>query len=114
MTKVNKDLYPDVQPGTMVKVHLLIKETNAKGEEKERIQIFDGMVLARKHGAQIGSTITVRKVAKGGYGVEKIFPLNSPIIPKIEVDRKYKVTKSKLYFLRHKTKKYKMKEIEVA
>lgn len=114
MTKAHTDLYPEVQTGTMVRVHQKIKETNIKGEEKERIQVFEGMVIARKHGSEPGSTITVRKTAKGGFGVEKIFPLHSPVIDKIDVDKKYSVRRSKLYFIRHKTKKYKMKEVELS
>jgi large subunit ribosomal protein L19 len=113
MTKRNAEVYPDVVPGTMVKVHQKIKEINAKGEEKERVQIFEGMVIARKHGASTGATITVRKTAKGGFGVEKIFPLHSPVVEKIEVVKKFKVRRSKIYFMREKTKKYKMKEVEV-
>lgn len=98
-------------PGTVVKVHQKIKEKNTKGEEKERIQVYEGLVLARKHGAEKSATITVRKVSDG-IGVEKIFPINSPTISKIEVVKKYKVTQSKIYFAR--TSKKKMKEIKKA
>ena len=88
-----------IRPGATVRVHQVLTEKNAKGEEKKRIQIFEGIVLARKHGSEAGATITVRKVSEG-IGVEKIFPLHSPFIEKIElVDRKI-VNRAKLYFTR--------------
>ncbi len=89
----------DIRPGDVVKVHQKIQE---KG--KTRIQIFEGMVLARKHGVEAGATITVRRVANG-YGVEKIYPLYSPLIDKIEVVRRAKVRKAKLYYVREKAQK---------
>ena len=87
-------LRPDVQPGDTVRVHIKIVEG-----EKERIQVFEGVVLARKHGKGISATITVRKVSQG-VGVERVFPIHSPIIEKIEVVRRSKVRRAKLYFLR--------------
>ena len=98
----------DVRAGDTVKVNLKIQE---KG--KTRIQIFQGLVLARKHGAENGGTITVRKVSNG-VGVERIFPLYSPMIESIEVVRRAKVRQSKLYFLRDvvaKTMRYKLRRI---
>jgi len=89
----------DIRPGDVVKVHQKIQE---KG--KTRIQLFEGMVLARKHGVEAGATITVRRVANG-YGVEKIYPLYSPLIEKIEVIRRAKVRKAKLYYVRDKAQK---------
>ncbi len=89
----------DIRPGDVVKVHQKIQE---KG--KTRIQIFEGMVLARKHGTEAGATLTVRRVANG-YGVEKIYPLYSPLIEKIEVVRRAKVRKAKLYYVREKAQK---------
>lgn len=89
----------DIRPGDVVRVHQKIQE---KG--KTRIQIFEGMVLARKHGTDAGATITVRRVANG-YGVEKIYPLYSPLIDKLEVVRRAKVRRAKLYYVREKAQK---------
>src|SRR5690606_20168443 len=80
--------------GDTVRVHQKIEE---KG--KTRLQVFEGVVLARKHGDEPGATFTVRKVASG-VGVEKIFPLYSPLIDKIEIVKRSKVRRAKLYFIR--------------
>lgn len=88
-----------VVPGSTVRVHQKIQE---KG--KTRIQIFEGLVIAVKHGHEAGSTFTVRKVASG-VGMEKIFPLYSPMIDKIEVVKQSKVRRSKLYYIRDKAAK---------
>lgn len=85
---------PDVRPGDTLRVHQKVKEGN-----KERIQIFEGVVIAKKHGNGISATITVRKVVDG-VGVERVFPLHAPFIDKIEVMKRSKVRRSKLYFLR--------------
>ena len=77
---------PLLKAGYTVKVHQKISEVNAKGEEKERIQIFEGIILAIKHGSESGATVTVRKNSDG-YGVEKIFPLHLPTITKIEIKK---------------------------
>ncbi len=90
---------PDIRPGYTVVVHQKIKEGN-----KERIQPYKGVVIAKKHGKGINATITVRKIS-GGIGVEKIFPIHSPIIEKIEVSGKAKVRRAKLYFLRERSGK---------
>jgi large subunit ribosomal protein L19 len=96
----------DVRAGMQVRVHQLIKDVNAKGEEKERIQIFEGLVLARKHGNEPGATFTVRKVSDG-VGVERTFPIHSPLVTTIDlVDTK--ITKrSKFYFSRDHKKRLK-------
>ncbi|MAZ29761.1 50S ribosomal protein L19 [bacterium] len=85
-----------IKAGDTVRVHQKIQD---KG--KTRIQVFEGLVLARKHGNEPGATFTVRKVASG-VGVEKIFPLYSPNIDKIEIVKRAKVRRSKLYYIREK------------
>lgn len=89
----------DMRAGDTVKVYQKIQE---KG--KTRLQIFEGMVLARKHGSSPSATFTVRKSASG-FGVERIFPLYSPNIDKIEVTKRAKVRRAKLYFIRDKAAK---------
>jgi len=98
----------ELKPGLTVRVYQKIKELNSKGEEKERVQYFEGMIIARKHNKEIGATITVRKVSDG-IGVEKIFPLNLPTITKIEIKKEAQVRQAKLYYLRSGYKK-KLKE----
>lgn len=89
----------DFKAGDSVRVWSKIQE---KG--KTRLQAFEGLVLSRKHGAESGATFTIRKVASG-VGVERIFPLFSPNIDKIEVLRKSKTRRSKLYYIRTKAVK---------
>lgn len=101
-----KDVKFEIEPGMVVRVHEKIREKNAKGEEKERVQIFEGIVIAHKHGKEMGSTVTVRKDSNG-IGVEKVFPLNSPLIDKIELKSRIKSSKSKLYYLRDYKKRLK-------
>ena len=84
---------PEVAIGDFVKVHVKVKEGS-----RERIQVFEGTVIAKKHGG-VEETFTVRRVSYG-VGVEKIFPVNSPIIDKVEVVRHGKVRRTKLYYLR--------------
>jgi large subunit ribosomal protein L19 len=91
---VRSDL-PRITPGDTVKVHVKVKEG-----EKERIQMFQGIVIAIRGGG-MRTSFTVRKVSSG-VGVERIFPLNSPTVSKIEVLRHGKVRRAKLYFLRKK------------
>ncbi|MDP2631156.1 MAG: 50S ribosomal protein L19 [Candidatus Uhrbacteria bacterium] len=101
----------DVKPGMVVRVHERIKDVNAKGEPRERVQVFEGIVLGVK-GKDVGRTMTIRKDAKG-WMVEKIFPLNSPNIEKVEVVKQYRARRAKLTFLRGNYKK-KLKEVKVA
>jgi large subunit ribosomal protein L19 len=85
-----------IKAGDTVRVHQKIQD---KG--KTRIQVFEGVVLARKHGNEPGATFTVRKMASG-VGVEKIFPLYSPMIDKLEIVKRAKVRRAKLYYIREK------------
>ncbi len=114
-----KEDLPDIRPGDTVRVYQKIKEvakknkTSKKEVEKERIQSFEGIVLARKHGKGISSTITVRKIIDG-VGVERIFPLHSPSIERIEIVSRGKVRRAKLYYLRKRVgKKAKLKTKEI-
>ncbi|PIY62827.1 50S ribosomal protein L19 [Candidatus Uhrbacteria bacterium CG_4_10_14_0_8_um_filter_58_22] len=100
-----------IVPGMTVRVHLKIKDVTPRGDERERIQIFEGLVIGKKGHDRISATITVRKVSKG-FGVERIFPLAMPTIEKIEVVKQVRVRRSKLYFLRGKYKK-RLKEVPV-
>ena len=86
---------PEFEIGDTVRVHVKVIEG-----EKERIQVFEGLVIARK-GKKISETVTVRKISYG-VGVERIFPVNSPNIAKVEIARKGKVRRAKLYYLRDK------------
>lgn len=88
----------DVKVGNTVRVHVKIKEGS-----RERVQVFEGIVIAKKHGG-VSETFTVRRVSYG-IGVEKVFPINSPNIEKIEVVRKGKVRRAKLYYLRDRVGK---------
>lgn len=86
-----------ITAGDTVRVHQKIKDDKGK----TRLQVFEGLVLARKHGDEPGATFTVRKMVDG-IGVEKIFPLYSPMIDKIEITRRSKVRRAKLYYIREK------------
>ena len=95
---------PVANVGDTVRVHIRVKEGN-----RERIQVFEGTVIAKKHGG-IEETFTVRRVSYG-VGVEKVFPLHAPAVEKIEVVRKGKVRRAKLYYLRDRVgKSAKVKE----
>jgi large subunit ribosomal protein L19 len=99
--------YPDFRVGDVIRVHQRIKE---EGQDKERIQVFEGIVIAIR-GEGPSKTFTVRKVSYG-VGVEKIFPYYSPTIAKIELVRRFKVRRAKLYYLREKVgKDAKLKEL---
>ncbi len=84
---------PEFRAGDTVKVHVRLKEG-----EKERIQIFEGLVIARKHGG-IAETFTVRKISSG-IGVERVFPLHAPSVAQIDVIRSGRVRRAKLYYIR--------------
>jgi len=105
--QAKQDRHPDFVIGDTVKVHYKIKEGG-----KERIQVYTGTVIARKGGGVMES-ITVRRVSYG-EGVERVFPLNSPSIDKIEIERHGKVRRAKLYYLRDLAgKKARIKERRV-
>ncbi len=98
---------PDIKAGDTVRVH---QKYTDKG--KEKIQIFEGLVLCRKHGNEAGAAITVRKIASG-VGVEKIFPVHSPMIAKIELVKSGKVRRAKIYYIRDaKGRKARLKRVE--
>ena len=102
--KYQKAEAPVANVGDTVRVHVHIKEGN-----RERIQVFEGTVIAKKHGG-IEETITVRRVSYG-VGVEKVFPIHAPAVEKIEIVRKGKVRRAKLYYLRDRVgKSAKVKE----
>ena len=105
-----KKAVPELRPGMTVKVHQKIKETTAKGEEKERVQVFEGIILAYNKGKKPSPTILVRKITEG-VGVEKIFPINSPSVVKITPLKQAKVRKSKLYYLRSYKKKLRERKV---
>lgn len=108
--QMEKQPLPDLKPGMTVRVHQKITEIGPKGE-KQRVQVFEGIILAHKHGKEAGSTITVRKISEG-IGVEKIFPLNSPNVLKIEPIKQARVRQAKLYYLRDSKKR--LKETKIA
>ena len=102
--QIRTDL-PKLVIGDTVKVHVKVKEGS-----RERIQVFEGTIIAKKHGG-ISETFTVRRISYG-VGVEKVFPVNSPNIDKIEIVRKGKVRRAKLNYLRDRVgKKAKVKEL---
>ncbi|MDP2789411.1 MAG: 50S ribosomal protein L19 [bacterium] len=90
----------DFKAGDTVRVSSKIQDEKGKF----RLQAFEGIVLARKHGTEIGATFTVRKVASG-VGVERIFPIYSPMIDKIEITKRSRARRSKLYYIRTKAVK---------
>jgi len=97
----------ELQAGQTVRLHERIKDVSPKGEERERIQVFEGMILALG-GKGISRTVTLRKVSDG-IGVEKIYPINSPVIAKIELIKTAKVRQAKLGFLKDLKKRFKRK-----
>ncbi len=96
-SQIRTDL-PKLVIGDTIKVHVKVKEGT-----RERIQVFEGTIISKKHGG-ISETITVRRISYG-VGVERVFPVNSPNISKIEVVRKGKVRRAKLYYLRDRVGK---------
>lgn len=99
----------DVKPGMLVSVYKKIREVNTQGEMKERVQFFEGTVIARKGGKNKNATVMLRKISNG-VGVEAIMPIYSPLITKIELLKEFKTRRSKLYFTRKPTVKLKEKK----
>lgn len=90
---------PLLRAGQTVRVHQKIKEVSPEGKVKERVQVFEGQVIAVKHGRGLNATFTVRRIASG-VGVERVFPMHSPTIAKIEVAKNARAKKAKLYYAR--------------
>lgn len=110
--KYGKQNPPQLQAGDTVKVHQKIKEG-----EKERVQIFQGLVIAVKHGRGLDASFTVRKIAVGGIGVERTYPLHSPNVLKVERLKSAKVRQAKLYYMREragKQSRFKTEDANVA
>lgn len=97
-----------IETGMTLRIHQIIKDVTSKGEEKERVQIYEGLVIAVK-GAGVGKTMTVRKISNT-IGVEKIFPLNLPSLSKIEVVKKARVRRNNISFVRKSKKR--MREVK--
>jgi large subunit ribosomal protein L19 len=97
--KKNLKKAPDLKPGSTVRVHQKIKEG-----EKERVQVFEGLIIAVSSGNGADKTFTVRKIVEG-IGVEKVFPIHSPNIAKIQVKKTSNVRRSKLYYMRQRSGK---------
>jgi len=100
-TQLKKDV-PDIRPGDVVRVSLRLSEKTKRGGEK--IQVFEGLVIAKKHGKGMNATFTVRKISDG-IGVERIFPLHMPAIVKLEIVKRSKVRRAKLYYMRERAGK---------
>ena len=96
---LKKDI-PEFRPGDKIRLNLKVKD---KDEEKERIQVFEGRVIARS-GSGISETFTIRKIASGGIGVERTFPVYAPVIDKIKVLERRKVRRAKLYYIKRSGK----------
>jgi len=97
----------DVRPGMTVRLHERIKDISPKGDVRERVQVFEGLVL-QMGGSGVSRTITLRKVSKG-FGVEKIYPINSPVVDKIELVKTARVRRAKLSFVRNLKQRFKRK-----
>src|SRR6266849_4448262 len=105
LAKTKRADIPDFAPGESIRVHVKIKEG-----DKERLQAFEGVVIARTRGPQ--ASFTVRKMSFG-HGVERIFPINSRVIDKVELVRSSKVRRAKLYYLRSlRGKAARLKDVE--
>lgn len=106
---INETVLPKIKPGAMLKVYEKVKEG-----DKERIAQFSGLVLARKHGSEPGATFTIRATISG-IGVEKVYPIHSPLIEKVEIiNSPRKVSRAKLYYLRNLSRKQVRQKVGVS
>lgn len=108
--EIKKEPLPALKPGMVIKVYQKVKDIDSKGEQKERVQMFEGTIIAAHKMQTPGATIRVRKISFG-VGVEKVFPLTSPTIAQIKVVKQLKTKSAKLYFLRNYSKK--MDEVKI-
>ena len=106
--KTKLENFDDLKPGQTVRLHERIKDISPKGQERERIQVFEGIILGLKGGG-VSRTLTIKKISKGGYAVEKIFPINSPVIAKIELVKTARVRRAKLGYLKNPKRRFKRK-----
>ena len=102
----------DVKAGMTVRVHQRITDVTKDGKERERIQVYEGIVLVRHGGTTSGATVTIRKISNG-IGVEKIFPVRLPSIEKVEIVKQVRLHRARAFFLRDPKKVKRMKEIAV-
>lgn len=106
---VNK-IPANLKAGMTVRVHEKIKDVDPRGKERTRIQVFEGIILAVKKPKTPSGTILVRKISHNNIGVEKIYPLHSPLVDKIEVVKEIKTRRAKLYFLPTYKKRLRLKK----
>jgi large subunit ribosomal protein L19 len=104
----------ELQAGMTVKIHEKINDIDAKGKERTRIQVFEGIILSVRKPKTENGSILVRKISHNNIGVEKIYPLKSPLIDKIEVVKEIKTRRAKLYFLPDYKKRLKIKKTRVS
>ncbi|HOZ36448.1 MAG TPA: 50S ribosomal protein L19 [bacterium] len=108
--KTQKTEPEELKSGMTVRVHEKIKDIDAKGKERTRIQVFEGIILSVRKPKTVNGSILVRKTSHNNIGVEKIFPLKSPLIDKIEAVKEIKTRRAKLYFLPDYKKRLKIKK----
>ncbi len=104
--------FEELKPGQTIRLHEKIKDISPKGLERERIQVFEGIILGIKGGG-VSRTLTIKKMCKGNFAVEKIFPINSPLIDKFELVKTAKVRRAKLAYLKNPKRRFKRKLREV-
>lgn len=105
---------PELKSGMTVRVHEKIKDVDPKGKERTRVQVFEGIILGVKKAKTPSGTVLVRKMSHNNIGVEKIFPIHSPLVDKIEVVKEIKTRRAKLYFLPAYKKRLKLKKAKKA